>query len=490
MHTFGAVEIKDRFLRGEVSAKRIVEDYFSHIAAVEPKVQAFLGLFKEKSLEKADRLDAKRRGGEKLGSLAGVTIAIKDNMGMKGERLTAGSKILQNYISPYDATVVRRIEEEDGIIIGRTNLDEFAMGSSCEHSPFQLTKNPWDLSLVPGGSSGGSAAAVCAQMASIALGSDTGGSIRLPGSFCGICGFKPTYGRVSRYGLVAFASSLDQIGPMAYRAEDIELMMSVIGRWCEKDSTSMKGRPFTSVSFQERFSKSFTVGVPWKFLEKLPKESLAVFQRSLTHLRNIGASIIDIDLSLLASSVSVYYILAPAEASTNLARFDGIRYGHRSSKAKTLDEVYDLSREEGFGDEVKRRILLGTFILSSGYQDAYYKQAQRVRQIIINKFDEAFLKCDVIAMPVSTGGAFPFGAKSDPLSMYLEDIYTIGANLAGLPAMSIPSGFLPDGRPIGLQILGNQQMDAEVIAIAKEFQRITQYHLERPTFKKGAGKNA
>jgi aspartyl-tRNA(Asn)/glutamyl-tRNA(Gln) amidotransferase subunit A len=259
--------------------------------------------------------------------------------------------------------------------------------------------------------------------------------------------------------------------------------MKVIGRHCTHDSTSMKIPPFAPISFEERFSGSFRVGVPWKFLEQLPEESKVIFLRSLDHLKQLGATIVDVDLSLLASSVSVYYILVPAEASTNLARFDGIRYGLRSQKATSLDEVYDLSREEGFGDEVKRRILLGTFVLSSGYQDAYYKQAQKVRQLIINKFDEAFTSCDVVASPVSTGGAFPFGAKSDPLSMYLEDIYTIGANLAGLPAMSLPAGFLPDGRPIGLQLMGNQCQDAEVLAIGKAFQKVTTYHMKRPTMK-------
>ncbi len=483
IHTLGAIELRNRFVKGEISAKQIAQDYLDRITKLEPQIDAFLEVFEPSMMESADRLDAKRRGGETLGVLAGVPVAIKDAINIKGHVTTCGSKILKNFVAPFDATVIRRIHDEDGLCIGKTNLDEFAMGSSCEYSAFKLTKNPWDLSLVPGGSSGGSAAAVAAEMAPIALGSDTGGSIRLPSSFCGISGFKPTYGRVSRYGLVALASSLDQIGPFAFRCEDIELMMQVIGRHCNQDSTSMNIPAFAPVLFEERFKKGLKVGVPWKFLEQLPQESRKIFDRSIGHLRELGAAIVDVDLSLLASSVSAYYILLPAEASTNLARYDGIRYGLRSSNAHTLDEVYDLSREEGFGDEVKRRILLGTFVLSSGYQDAYYKQAQKVRQLIINRFDDAFATCDVVALPVSTGGAFPFGAKSDPLSMYLEDIYTIGANLAGLPALSIPSGFLDDGRPIGLQLMGNQRADADVLAVGKAFQGITPYHTERPTMK-------
>ncbi len=486
MHSLSAVEIRKRFVNGDVSATEIANHFIDRIQRLEPQVGAFLEVFEAPMLEQADRLDAKRRGKEPLGLLAGVPVGVKDLLNLKGYATTCGSKILKNFVSPFDATAVRQIREADALFVGKLNLDEFAMGSSGEHSAYKVTKNPWDLSLVPGGSSAGSAAAVAAEMAVLSLGTDTGGSIRLPASFCGICGFKPTYGRVSRFGVVALASSFDQVGPFAYRCEDLEAIMQVIGKHCKRDSTSLPDPDFTSVSFAERFGTSFRVGVPWQFLEGLPNESRAIFDRSLSHLKALGGTVVEVDLSLLTSSIAVYYILMTAETSTNLARFDGIRYGLRSSKASTLDEVYDLSREEGFGDEVKRRILLGTFVLSSGYQEAYYKKAQKVRQLIMNQFETAFQGCDVVATPVSTGGAFAFGAKKDPLSMYLEDIYTVGANLAGLPALSIPSGHLADGRPIGLQLMAPQRHDAEVLAVGRAFQAITNYIQERPTMKGGA----
>jgi aspartyl-tRNA(Asn)/glutamyl-tRNA(Gln) amidotransferase subunit A len=481
MHSLSATEIRSRFVAGDVSATEIAQHFLERIRQCDVQIGAFLEVFEAPMLEQADRLDAKRRGKEPLGKLAGVPIGIKDIINIKGHRTTCASKILTSFEAPFDATVVRRIREEDGLFIGKLNLDEFAMGSSCEHSALQMTKNPWDLRLVPGGSSGGSAAAVAADMAPITLGTDTGGSIRLPASFCGISGFKPTYGRVSRFGLVAFASSFDHIGPLAYRCEDLELMMEVIGTHCDRDSTSLNDPDFTPVAFADRFGKGFRVGVPWQFLEGLSKESRAIFDRSLGHLQALGGQIVDVDLSILTSGISVYYILTPAEASTNLARFDGIRYGSRSAKATTLDEVYDLTREEGFGDEVKRRILLGTFVLSSGYQEAYYKKAQKVRQLIINKFEEAFQHCDCIAMPVSTGGAFAIGAKKDPLSMYLEDVYTVGANMAGVPAISLPAGRLADGRPIGFQLMAPQRHDAPLLSLGRAFQAVTSYHTERPT---------
>jgi aspartyl-tRNA(Asn)/glutamyl-tRNA(Gln) amidotransferase subunit A len=486
MHSLSAVEIRKRFVNGEVSATEIAKYFLERASQIDPQVGAFLEVFEAPMVEQADRLDAKRRGKEPLGLLAGVPVAIKDILNIKGHVTTCGSKILKNFVAPFDATAVRRIREADGLFVGKTNLDEFAMGSSCEHSAYKITRNPWDLRLVPGGSSGGSGVAVSTEMATLALGTDTGGSIRLPSSFCGISGFKPTYGRVSRFGVVALASSFDQVGPFAYRCEDLELIMQVIGKHCQKDSTSLPDPDFAPVSFAERFGASFRVGVPWQFLEDLPKESRAIFDRSLSHMKALGGKIVEVDLSMLTSSIAVYYILMTAETSTNLARFDGIRYGVRSNSATTLDEVYDLSREEGFGAETKRRILLGTFVLSSGYQEAYYKKAQKVRQLIINQFETAFQGCDVVATPVSTGGAFALGAKQDPLSMYLEDIYTVGANLAGLPALSIPSGRLADGRPIGFQLMAPQRHDAEVLSVGRAFQAITAYHNERPTMKGGA----
>ena len=480
MHSFSACELHRRFVDGEVSARKIAEDFLNRIRQLDPSLGAYLEIFEARVIEQADRLDCKRRGGEPLGLLAGIPIAIKDNINIKGEKTTCASKFLENFIAPFDATVTRRIREEDGIILGKTNLDEFAMGTTCENSAVQITRNPWDSNLVPGGSSGGSAAAVAADMAPIAFGSDTGGSIRLPASFCGISSFKPTYGRISRYGLVAFGSSLDQIGPMAYSCEDLERIMQVVAVPCEKDSTSLSDPAFSPVSFEERYGSGFRVGVPWQFLEGLPNDTRAIFDRALKSLRSIGADIIEVDLSILQYAVSTYYILCTAEASTNLARFDGIRYGVRSDRAETLDEVYDFSREEGFGDEVKRRIMLGTFVLSSGYQDAYYRKAQKVRQLIINRFNDAFLKCDCIAFPTSLSGAFAFGEKKEPLSLYLEDLYTVGANLTGVPVMALPAGFLPDSRPIGFQLFGQQRHDAELLSIGRAFQSVTEYHIQRP----------
>lgn len=485
IHSLSATELHHRFVSGDLSATEIAKQYLNRIRTYEPQIRAFLEVFEAPMLEQADRLDAKRRGKAPLGRLAGVPVGIKDIINVKDHRTSCGSKMLEHFIAPFDATAVRRIREEDGLFVGKLNLDEFAMGSSCEYSAYQQTRNPWDTRLVPGGSSGGSAAAVAAEMAAITLGTDTGGSIRLPASFCGISAFKPTYGRVSRFGLVAFASSFDHIGPLAYRCEDLEMVMGVIGSHCTRDSTSLPEPDFAPTPFAERFGKGFRVGVPWHFIEGLNPEVLAIFKRSLGHLEALGGTIVDVDLSILSSAIAVYYILITAEASTNLARFDGIRYGLRSGRAKMLEEVYDLSREEGFCDEVKRRILLGTFVLSSGYQEAYYKKAQKVRQLIINRFDEAFSHCDVVAMPVATGGAFAFGAKKDALSMYLEDIYTVGANLAGLPALSLPGGRLADGRPLGFQLVGPQRRDSDVLSLGRAFQAHTTYHNERPTMKEG-----
>ena len=471
--------LHEKFMKGELSAEQIVRASLERIQGTDDRVKAFLAVFNKRALEKAKALDEKRAAGKKCGALAGVTVGIKDNILVAGEKNTCASKILENFVAPYDATVIEQLEAEDAILIGKTNLDEFAMGSSCEYSVYGPSHNPWNLACTPGGSSGGSAAAVTAGMCSIALGSDTGGSVRLPGSFCGISAFKPTYGRVSRYGLVAFGSSLDQIGTMARTVQEIEMTMQVIGKTCAKDSTSLQEKSFQPISFHEKYSKGFTVGVPYALLKDLPAESRKVFDQSIEQLRSLGGTIVEVDLSLLSMVIAVYYIVATAELSTNLARFDGIRYGYRSPNAKTLDEVYTLYREEGFGKEVKRRLMLGTFVLSSGYQEAYYKKAQKVRSLITDQFLKAFTSCDVIAMPVSTSCAFEFGSKKDPLSMYLEDLYTIGPNLSGLPALSVPSGFVHD-LPYGLQLIGPQRGDAEVLAIGKAYQESTKFHTMRP----------
>lgn len=475
MHTLSAIEIRDRFKRGELSAEQIVTYFLKRIHELDPQVGAFLAVFDQRALERAKSLDAKRASGGHLGKLAGIPMAIKNNMHVKGEITTCGSKFLTNYRAPFESTAVRLLEEEDALILGATNLDEFAMGTTTENSALQKTHNPWDLKCAPGGSSGGSAAAVAARFCPIALGSDTGGSVRLPGALCGITGFKPTYGRVSRFGLVAYGSSLDQIGPLATTVEDAALVMEVIGRHCEKDSTSINQPSEDYLNAISKDIKGVRIGVPWQFLEGLEAESRQLFEESLEKFKKSGATIVDIDLSILKYAIATYYIIATAEASTNLARFDGIRYGKRAPEAKTLDEVYDLSKEHGFGPEVKRRILLGTFVLSAGYQSAYYKKAQKMRTLIIQQYREAFNRCDIVATPVSTHAAFEFGSFQDPLQMYLEDIYTVPINLAGLPAVSVPGGFTKEGKPVGLQLIGPQKHDVRILQVANAFEKATGY---------------
>ncbi len=475
-----ALKLQKRFSSGELSAEDIVQTFLSRIEKHDSLIGAFLSVSKEKSLEKARLLDNKRKEGKPLGRFAGVPIAVKDNIHIAGELTTCGSKILQNFCAPFSATAVEFLEKEDAIMIGKTNLDEFAMGSSTENSAFKKTYNPWNLACSPGGSSGGSGACVSARLSPLALGSETGGSVRQPAALCGIVGFKPTYGRVSRWGLVAYGSSLDQIAPFATCVEDIALTMEVIGKHCEKDSTSLPKEPDNILPLLEKPIQGMKIGVPWQFLEGLNSEARKNFEASLEVLKSLGAICIDVDLSILKYSVATYYIIATAEASTNLARFDGIQYGHRSPHATTLDEVYDLSRQEGFGTEVKRRILLGTFVLSSGYKDAYYQKGQQVRALIIQKYKEAFSKCDLIATPVTPNTAFEVGSIKDPIQMYLEDIYTIGANLAGLPAISIPAGFSSDNKPFGLQFLGPQLQDARVCHAGYAFEKATQYNTKIP----------
>lgn len=484
MYTLSAIELRDKFVRGELSAVAITQTFLDRIDRYNGQIGAFLSVFHERALKSAKALDEKRAAGHKLGKLAGIPIGIKDNIHVKGEISTCASKFLTNYRAPFDATVTQLIEQEDGIIIGKTNLDEFAMGSSTENSALLKTCNPWDLKCTPGGSSGGSAAAVAARLCPLALGSDTGGSVRLPASFCGITGFKPTYGRVSRYGLVAYGSSLDQVGALSTNIADTALLMEVIGQHCDKDSTSYAEPAVPYLQHLNGDIKGVRIGVPRQFLDQLASEPRKIFDAALVKLKELGAEIVDIDLSILKYSIAVYYILATAEASTNLARFDGVRYGQRSQRAKTLDEVYDFSKEEGFGPEVKRRILLGTYVLSAGYHDAYYKKAQKVRALIIKSYNEAFKKCDLVATPVSPFTAFEIGAIKDPLQMYLEDIYTIGINLAGLPAISVPEGFAEDGKPLGLQLIGPQKQDALVLQVANTYEKATQFGAAIPEFVK------
>lgn len=476
MHKLSAITLRDKFLKGELTAEKIVSHFLKRIETYDPKIGAFLSVFPERALQKAKELDERRGRSEPLGKLAGIPIAIKDNIHVKGEVSTCASKFLTNFKAPFDSTVVRLLEKEGAVILGKTNLDEFAMGSSTENSALQITFNPWNLNCTPGGSSGGSAAAVAARLCPLALGSDTGGSIRQPAALCGLVGFKPTYGRVSRFGLVAYGSSLDQIGPFAANTRDAALLMEVIGQHCDKDSTSIPSMEEEYLTKLKGGIKGAAIGVPWKFLEGLASEPRQTFENAINTFKQLGATIVDVNLDILKYSIAVYYILATAEASTNLARFDGIRYGIRSPKATTLDEVYNLSKEEGYGPEVKRRILLGTYVLSAGYQDAYYKKAQKVRNLIIRDYKNAFRTCDVVAMPTCPYAAFEIGSKKDPLEMYLEDIYTISINLAGLPSISIQDGFTKDNLPMGLQLTGAQKQDVRVFEIANAFETATDYH--------------
>ena len=471
MYKKSAYQLRQDFLDGTHTALEIANAFLERIHTLDQKTQAFLSVFSDKVIEKAKALDAKRAKGKQFGKLAAIPIAIKDNIQIKGEKTTCASKFLSDYISPFDATVIDAIEKEDGLVIGKTNLDEFAMGSSTEHSAYQITRNPWNLEYAPGGSSGGSAAAVSARLSPLALGSDTGGSIRQPAAFTGTVGFKPTYGRVSRYGLVAFGSSLDQIGPFANSTKDVALMMEVLARPCTKDATSLQDAPSSYLSDLEKSIHGKTIGVPWKFLDKLSEESQRIFHRNLDVFQSMGVTVVEIDLSNLQYSIPVYYILSTAEASTNLARFDGIRYGNRSKEAKSLDEIYDLSRKEGFGLEVKQRILLGTFVLSSLYQESYYKKAQKIRTLIIQEYRKAFKTCALIAMPTTPSPAFKLQGIQDPLEMYLQDLYTVSANLAGLPAISLPSGKDEHGLPYALQLVGPQMEDARVLQFAHQFEQ-------------------
>lgn len=480
IHTLTAKELAERFRAGIYSAEHIVKTFLERIDRFNPKIGAFLTVYHDKALEKAKHLDRKKKEGQPLGKLAAVPIALKDNIHIKGEITTCGSKFLTNYRAVFDATVTELLEMEDAIFIGKTNLDEFAMGSSTENSALQETSNPWDLNCVPGGSSGGSAVAVAARLCPLAFGSDTGGSIRQPASMCGILGMKPSYGRISRYGLVAFGSSLDQIGPFATSCEDIALTLEILGKHDHRDATSLLGHSENySCALQEDI-RGKRIGVPFSFLETLNPAAKLHFEGSLNLLKTLGAEIIPIDLGILKYSVPTYYIIATAEASTNLARFDGIRYGVRAEDAKTLDEVYDKSRHEGFGPEVKKRILLGTYVLSSGYKDAYYKKAAKVRLKIIDTLNQAFENCDVVVTPTTPTPCFQKKAIQDPLQMYLQDIYTIAANLARLPAISVPSGFDKTGLPLGLQIMGAYKEDMPMLSIAAAFEKATQHNKRIP----------
>jgi aspartyl-tRNA(Asn)/glutamyl-tRNA(Gln) amidotransferase subunit A len=464
----------------EISAVELSAAAFERIGELDGRLGTFNSLTKETAMETARKVDEKLARGEELPLLAGVPLALKDNMNLKGSRTTASSKILENFVSPFNATISDKLLANLVPIVGKANLDEFAMGSSNENSAFRKVYNPWDVKRVPGGSSGGSAASVASCEATLALGSDTGGSIRLPASFCGIVGVKPTYGRVSRYGLIAFASSLDQIGPFARTVEDAANLLEVISGHDPKDSTSLDLPVENYAADLNSDIKGMRVGVIKELMgDGLEEDVAKAMERAIDDYKRLGAEIVEISLPNIKHSIGIYYILATAECSSNLARFDGVKYGYRTPNAQNLMEMYTKTRAEGFGPEVKRRIMLGTYALSSGYYDAYYKKAQQMRALVTQDFIEAFKKADILISPTCPNTAFEMGAKaSDPLAMYLTDIATISANLAGIPGMSVPAGFDRNGMPIGLQILAPQLQERKMFNAAHRFERANDYYLK------------
>ena len=469
-------EIKKMISQKEISHKEIIQDVY-RLVKENANLNAFITLNEEKSLKKAENLD----NNPSDCSLAGIPIAQKDLFCTKGLRTTCGSKILDNFIPPYTATVIENLENAGCISVGKTNMDEFAMGSSNETSYFGNVHNPWGDNLVPGGSSGGSASAIAAGIVPAASGTDTGGSIRQPASLCGITGIKPTYGRISRWGMIAFASSLDQAGPMARTVEDCALLLNEMCSHDIKDTTSLDNE---IPNFEDNLNNSLKgkkIGVVKDLdLSSLDKDVIEVYENSLKEFISMGAELVDVSLPNLALSVPTYYVVAPAECSSNLSRFDGVKFGRRSKDPKSLEELYVQTRSEGFGDEVKRRILIGSYVLSAGYYDAYYKKAQQVRRLIKQDFDKAFLSVDVIMTPTTRGPAFDIGSKgSDPIQMYLEDLFTISANLAGLPAMSLPNGNI-DNKPIGLQIIGNFLDESSILNFGHMYQTKTNWHMFSP----------
>ncbi|HEX5802968.1 MAG TPA: Asp-tRNA(Asn)/Glu-tRNA(Gln) amidotransferase subunit GatA [Azospira sp.] len=469
----------------QISSVELTQLHLDRIARLNPTINAFVTIDAEKSLAQARAADARLTSGT-AGPLTGIPLAQKDIFCAKGWRTTCGSKMLGNFVSPYDATVIEKFDAAGAVNLGKTNMDEFAMGSSNETSYFGAVKNPWDATRVPGGSSGGSAAAVASLMAPAATGTDTGGSIRQPAALCNLTGLKPTYGVVSRWGMIAFASSLDQAGPMARTAEDCALMLNAMAGFDDRDSTSLE-RPSEdycrelAANAGEKPLSGLKIGLPKEFFgEGCDAGVMACVQDAIAEYRRLGAETVEVSLPNMQHGVAAYYVIAPAEASSNLSRYDGVRYGHRAAAYGDLDDMYCKSRAEGFGAEVKRRILIGTYVLSHGYYDAYYLQAQRIRRLIANDFVEAFKRCDVIMGPTSPCTAFGLGEKSaDPVQMYLSDIYTIAVNLAGLPGMSVPCGFSA-GLPVGLQLIGDYFAEARLLNVAHRYQQATGWHLQTP----------
>jgi aspartyl-tRNA(Asn)/glutamyl-tRNA(Gln) amidotransferase subunit A len=475
-------ELQQQLTKKERSATEITQEALKRIEAVESKVNSFLLVTADHALERAKQIDAKIAAGEEIGSLAGIPIGVKDNICTKGVATTCASKILQNFVPPYDATVNQKLLDAGAIMVGKTNMDEFAMGGSTETSAFKKTANPWNLETVPGGSSGGSAAAVAANECVVSLGSDTGGSIRQPASFCGIVGMKPTYGLVSRFGLVAFASSLDQIGPFGRSVEDCAILLNAIAGYDAKDSTSLKVEIPDYTSFLKPDLKGKKIGVIKEtFGEGLDAGVAEVTQKAIEQLKSLGAEIIEVSCPTFRYGIAAYYIIAPSEASANLARYDGVKYGDRVEDAANLLEMYMETRAKGFGQEVKRRIMIGTYALSAGYYDAYYLKAQKVRTLIKQDFERAFEQVDVLVSPTAPTTAFKLGEKfSDPLSMYLNDLMTIPVNLAGLPGMSVPCGLASNGLPVGLQIVGNVLREDQMFQVAYAYEQAMGWHKEGP----------
>ncbi|HUI98642.1 MAG TPA: Asp-tRNA(Asn)/Glu-tRNA(Gln) amidotransferase subunit GatA [Usitatibacter sp.] len=481
MHRASLAELGRELAAKRISAVELARAFLARIERFNARLNAFITVDAEKTLDLARAADQRIARGEAR-PLTGIPVAHKDLFCAKGWRTTCGSKMLADWVAPYDAHVVERFAAEGAVILGKTNMDEFAMGSSNETSHFGPVRNPWNADMVPGGSSGGSGAAIAASLAPAATGTDTGGSIRQPASFTGICGLRPTYGRVSRHGMVAFASSLDQAGPMARSAADLAVLLGAMAGFDPRDSTCMDRPTDDYANALGRGVKGLRIGLPREYFTKdLAHDVAAPILAAVEALKRLGATPVEVTLPTQHLSVPVYYVIAPAEASSNLARYDGVRYGYRAPQYADLNDMYAKTRAQGFGAEVKRRIMIGTYVLSHGYYDAYYLQAQRIRRLIARDFTEAFAKCDLIAGPAAPSVAYALGAKKDdPVQMYLDDLYTIPINLAGLPGMSIPCGFGAGGLPVGLQIVGNYWDEARMLAVAHAYQQATDWHTRVP----------
>ena len=482
LHRLTIHELHNLLVKKEVTSREATEALYKRIKAVDKKIGAYLLLTEEEAFRQADQVDHQVAKGEEIGDLAGIPMGLKDILCTEGIRTTCGSRILENYVPFYNGTVVRKLKERNAVFLGKLNMDEFAMGSSTENSGFQITRNPWNLERIPGGSSGGSAAAVAADECIGALGTDTGGSIRQPASCCGVVGLKPTYGRVSRYGLVAFASSLDQIGPITKDVEDCAILMNAISGYDPYDSTSVNVEVPDYKESLVKDVKGIRIGIPNEyFIEGIDPDVEKAVTQAVDHFEKCGARVERISLPHTEYAVAVYYIIATAEASSNLARYDGVKYGLRTKGYRDLMEMYTQTRAKGFGKEVKRRIILGTYVLSAGYYEAYYRKASQVRTLTRKDFEDAFRQVDVIMAPTAPTPAFRIGEKTEnPLQMYLSDIFTIPVNLAGIPAISIPCGFSHENLPIGLQIMGKHFDEGMLLKVAYTFEQTTDFHLKRP----------